>query len=126
MTTMRDKLLKDIEEYLSETGTGPEYFGRKAGASANIVGRLRAGRDVHTRTYETVRNFISEWRHQRVMTLAPIVFGEDAAAQAEFGRRVAGRATFIKSIFDGARYPPDTIKSALDHLKAERERRIAA
>lgn len=59
------KLLKEIEEFLSETGMGPTYFGKAAMNSSELVPRLRRGGRVWPETEQKVRLFIRTQRKTR-------------------------------------------------------------
>lgn len=51
-------LLQDIEAFLSETGIGESYFGKKAAGNSELVARLREGRRVWPETESKVRSFL--------------------------------------------------------------------
>lgn len=51
-------LLQEIEAFLSETGMGESYFGKKAAGNSELVARLRDGRRVWPETEAKVRSFI--------------------------------------------------------------------
>lgn len=53
-------LLDEVEAFLGATGMGASYLGRKAVGNSEVVPRLRAGRDVTTRTAEELRKFMAE------------------------------------------------------------------
>lgn len=51
-------ILEQIDRYLEKTGMRPTTFGLKAINDPHLVGRLRAGGDVTTRTAERLRDFM--------------------------------------------------------------------
>lgn len=66
---MTKQLLKDIEEFLAETGMGEFRFGLLAARNGRLVERLRAGKTpggkpilVRPETEEAVRAFMEEKR----------------------------------------------------------------
>jgi hypothetical protein len=60
--SIHDRLLSDIEEFLTETGMGPSYFGKRAAGNSELVERLRAGGRVWPDTEERVREFMRAFR----------------------------------------------------------------
>lgn len=58
--TVANKLLSDVEAFLSDTGMGVSYFGRLTTNSSALVGRLRSGRAVQPATEDKIRKFMSE------------------------------------------------------------------
>lgn len=52
-------LLKDIEDFLSRTGMGETYFGKRAARNSELVARLRNGGRVWPETEKAVRSFIA-------------------------------------------------------------------
>ncbi|MFN4169967.1 MAG: hypothetical protein ACK4HD_16780 [Pannonibacter phragmitetus] len=65
MMTGREKLLKEIEDFLKDTGMGPSYFGKRSIGSSEVVKRLRSGGNVRLDTAERIRQFISERQNER-------------------------------------------------------------
>lgn len=61
---MSHELLTEIEDFLDATKMGPTYFGRVAVGNAELVGRLRGGGDVHSKTMKRVRAFINDYYAQ--------------------------------------------------------------
>ena len=53
-------LLHEIDRFLSATGMGPSYFGKKAVNNSELVSRLRAGKRVLVETDAAVRLFIAK------------------------------------------------------------------
>lgn len=64
MVPMSTQLLSEIETFLAETGMNAQKFGWEAKHNRRLVERLRAGRDVNTKTAERVRAFMAEQREQ--------------------------------------------------------------
>lgn len=65
MINITETLLTDIEAFLADTGMGANYFGKQACGNSELVGRLRAGRQVLPRTIERVRAFMQAERRRR-------------------------------------------------------------
>lgn len=61
-------LLKEIRQFLSETGMGPSYFGKVAAGNSEVVARLDAGKGVTLVTASKVRAFIKARRAARNAT----------------------------------------------------------
>lgn len=55
------ELLAKIETFLSETGIGASYFGKKAVGNSEVVTRLRSGKRVWPETEAQLINFISDY-----------------------------------------------------------------
>ena len=55
-------LLCEIDAFLSETGMGASYFGKKAASNSELVERLRNGGRVWPETEQKVRAFIASER----------------------------------------------------------------
>lgn len=55
-------LLSDIDTFLSETGMGESYFGKKSVGNSELVPRLRKGGRVWPDTEERVRRFMADER----------------------------------------------------------------
>lgn len=73
-------LLKQIEEFLSETKMPPAKFGRDAMSDPNFVFELRAGRDYRRTTAEKVMNYMLANRKDPVVPESVVpVQAEDAA-----------------------------------------------
>jgi hypothetical protein len=53
-----EKLLSDIEDFLSVTGMGPSYFGKQAAKNSELVKRLREGKPIQSDTEQRVRDFM--------------------------------------------------------------------
>jgi len=51
-------LIQEIDRFLTETGMGPSYFGKKAVNNSELVSRLRAGKRILVETDAAVRQFI--------------------------------------------------------------------
>lgn len=51
-------LLADIEAFLSQTGMGESYFGKRAIGNSEVVKRLRDGGRVWPETEEGLRKFM--------------------------------------------------------------------
>lgn len=64
------KLLTEIEEFLTETGMGPSYFGKAAMNNSELVSRLRKGGRVWPETEQKVRAFIRSQRKTRTLEAA--------------------------------------------------------
>lgn len=60
--TSAERLLADIEAFLSETGTTASAFGRSATGDPNFVGDLRAGRRPNLDLADRVWGFIESQR----------------------------------------------------------------
>jgi hypothetical protein len=60
--TSAERLLADIEAFLSETGTTASAFGRAAASDPNFVGDLRGGRKPNLDLADRVWNFIETRR----------------------------------------------------------------
>jgi hypothetical protein len=56
-------LLQEIEGFLSETGMGETYFGKKSAGNSELVARLRDGRRVWPETEIKIRSFMAVARH---------------------------------------------------------------
>lgn len=67
-TNLSDKLLSEVNDFLSETGMGPSYFGKAASGNSELVKRLRDGRSIRLDTADRVRAFMKEKRKQRGTT----------------------------------------------------------
>lgn len=61
---MKRPLLEEIDTFLSETGMGESYFGKRATGNSELVSRLRNGRRVWPETEEKVRTFIAAQRRR--------------------------------------------------------------
>lgn len=62
---MHTPLLKEIDEFLSETGLGPHRFGILAAKNGRLVERLRAGRRIWPDTESQIREFMTSERLRR-------------------------------------------------------------
>ena len=60
--TSAERLLADIETFLSETGTTASAFGRAAASDPNFVGDLRCGRKPNLDLADRVWDFIETRR----------------------------------------------------------------
>lgn len=65
--TDANKLLNEIDAFLTETGMGPSYFGKRAAGNTEIVARLRSGRRIWPDTAARVREFMSAERKRRLL-----------------------------------------------------------
>lgn len=65
-TNLSEKLLSEVNDFLSETGMGPSYFGKAASGNSELVRRLRDGRSIRLDTADRVRAFMKEKRKQAV------------------------------------------------------------
>lgn len=59
------KLLAEIEQFLSETGMGERYFGKAAMTTSDLVPRLRNGGRVWPETEAKARAFMRERRKSK-------------------------------------------------------------
>ncbi len=57
---MKSNLLVEVEAFLSETGMGASYFGKRSTGNSELVSRLRDGKRVWPETEARVRSFIKE------------------------------------------------------------------
>lgn len=55
---MSADLLRDVEKFLTASGMGPAYFGKKAVGNSRLVERLRNGRPTLSTTEDSVRAFM--------------------------------------------------------------------
>lgn len=53
-----DPILTEIDAFLSDTGMGASYFGKKAVGNSEVVARLRAGGRIWPETRDKLRDFI--------------------------------------------------------------------
>lgn len=60
-----DPILTEIDAFLSDTGMGASYFGKKAVGNSEIVARLRAGGRIWPETRAKLRSFIRAERAGR-------------------------------------------------------------
>lgn len=58
-TSPTSALLADVEAFLSVTGMGESYFGKRAVNNSELVKRLRAGRPILATTEANVRAFMA-------------------------------------------------------------------
>ena len=58
-TVQHPRLLQEIEEYLSLTGMGEAYFGKKSARNSELVRRLRDGGRIWPETADRVRRFMA-------------------------------------------------------------------
>lgn len=58
MNTGHDKLITEIDDFLSLTGMGESYLGKAACGNSEVVKRLRAGRRVWPETAQKLRGFM--------------------------------------------------------------------
>ena len=61
----RERLLKEIEEFIIKHDIPASIFGREAINDTALVGRLRAGGDVQSRTIDRVRKFMRDYKPKR-------------------------------------------------------------
>jgi hypothetical protein len=59
---MEDALVKEIRQFLADTGMSPLYFGKIAVGNSEMVPRLENGKTVTLRTAQKVRRFMSSYR----------------------------------------------------------------
>lgn len=59
--TDRERLLRDIEDFLTRVGMAPSMLGKLAANDTALVGRLRAGSDIRMGSAERLRRFMSEY-----------------------------------------------------------------
>lgn len=60
-----DPILPAVESFLSETGMGPSYFGKRATGNSEVVSRLRDGRRIWPETRDRIVAFMAVERHRR-------------------------------------------------------------
>lgn len=65
MTEQSADLLSKIDKFLSDTGMGASYFGKRAVGNSELVGRLRSGGQVYLGTGAKVDEFIEKERARR-------------------------------------------------------------
>lgn len=53
-------LIHEIEAFLSQTGMGPTYFGKKAVGNSEVLDRLKSGGRVWPDTEDKLRAFIAD------------------------------------------------------------------
>ncbi len=58
-TTQNSDILREIEAFLEKTGMSASYFGKLSTGNSELVGRLRRGGDIRTKTVLKVSEFIS-------------------------------------------------------------------
>lgn len=64
-----EKLLSDIDAFLTETGMGPSYFSKSASGNSELVKRLRSGGRLWPETEKKVRDFMRS--HERKANRIP-------------------------------------------------------
>lgn len=62
---MANELLREVREFLEESGIGPWYFGSAACGNSSLVKRLEEGGTVTLETAEKIRTFIADWRREK-------------------------------------------------------------
>jgi hypothetical protein len=62
MMTTRDKLLADIDAFLTKADMLPSKLGRSALNDPGFVDRLRSGADCTTGTADKLRAFMAAWK----------------------------------------------------------------
>lgn len=62
-----DPILTEIDTFLSETGMGASYFGKKAAGNSEVVARLRSGGRVWPETRDKLLSFIASERAARAV-----------------------------------------------------------
>jgi predicted transcriptional regulator len=63
--TALQQLLRDVEQFLAETGMHATTFGLKALNDLAFVSNLRDGRKVRLDTAEKVRKFMADYRKKK-------------------------------------------------------------
>ena len=58
--TRCEKLLSDIEQFLSVNPLGESYFGKVSCGNSELIARLRNGGRVHDETEEKIRRWMAE------------------------------------------------------------------
>lgn len=61
----RENLLREIEEFLKQTGMSPTTFGTKAVGDRALMISLRDGRDPKLSTVDKIRSFMAKERKAR-------------------------------------------------------------
>ena len=61
----RERLLKEIEEFIARHDIPASIFGREAVNDTALVGRLRAWGDVQTKTVDRVRKFMRDYKPKK-------------------------------------------------------------
>lgn len=61
-----DPILTEIDAFLSDTGMGASYFGKKAVGNSEVVARLRAGGRIWPETRDKLRTFIHAKRRSEI------------------------------------------------------------
>ncbi len=77
-----DTLLAEIERFLAEVGMGDSYFGRLSVNDGKLMKRLRAGRDVETKTADKILNFMRQERVARRRALRSLTQSAPSEAAA--------------------------------------------
>lgn len=62
---MSTSFLKEIRDFLEESGMSASYFGKVACGNSELVDRLESGKTVTLVTAEKVRSYIAEKRAER-------------------------------------------------------------
>lgn len=65
MNAHTPSLLAEIEAFLSDTGMGVSYFGKRAAGNSEVVARLRNGGRIWPETEQRIRAFIAAERQRR-------------------------------------------------------------
>lgn len=52
-------LVEEIDAFLSKTGMGVSYFGKRAAKNSELVRRLKSGKRVWPHTEQKIRDFIA-------------------------------------------------------------------
>jgi hypothetical protein len=62
---MEDALLREIRQFLTETGMGAHYFGKLASNNSELVVRLERGKTITLRTAVNVKQFMARYRRSQ-------------------------------------------------------------
>lgn len=65
MSTEREKILKQVEEFLEKHEMLPSNFGKMAVSDPTFVFDLRKGQDLKLSTVDKVRRFMSDYKPAR-------------------------------------------------------------
>lgn len=61
----RERLLKEIEEFIEKHGIPASTFGREAINDTALVGRMRAGGDVQLKTADRIRKHMKDYKPKK-------------------------------------------------------------
>lgn len=62
---LRDQIAAEIEAFLDKTGMPAATFGRNALNDPTFVFEVREGRDIKSRTIDTIREYMADYRPKR-------------------------------------------------------------